>query len=138
MRPNRRILALGTTLALAIALSACAPSSEGQSRSDACNVVAEGLESVQPQVSGANEAIGTGDVLTVQSNLGEAVAVLTRLKISVTNDEVAPLLDNLIAGLQSVVDAVSGTDAAEAAEALQSSAANVQTAAKQFDEVCGG
>lgn len=138
MRLNHRILTLGTALALALALSACAPSSEGQSRSDACNVVAEGLESVQPQVSGANEAIGTGDVLTVQANLGEAVAVLTRLKISVTNAEVAPLLDNLIAGLQSVNDAVSGSAGDATSEALQSSAANVQAAAMKFDEVCGG
>ena len=142
-RPARlpaRILAVSAAALLAgAALTGCSASG-GQSKTDACIVVANGLEAVQGQIAGANTALTTGDLLTVQANLADASSALSDLAPQVTNAEISPILTALTSALDKARTAVTdaGTQDADAAtEALHSSAGDLQTAATQFNEACG-
>ncbi len=139
MRTTTRLATATAAGVVALAaLTACAAGD--QSRTDACIIVAQGLESVQEDIAGANAALATGDLLTVQANLESAAGALGELKPTVTNGEVAPILTALEAGLENVRTAVAeagttDTDAANAA--LDASAGDLQTAALRFNETCG-
>lgn len=112
----------------------------GQSRTDACIIVSEGLEAVQAQVAQVNADLASGDVLSVAAGIDEITAALDALEPEVTNTEVKPILTDLTASFESVREAVvnAGTDDADAAnEALDAAAADLQDAALRFNEVCG-
>jgi len=132
-------LTSGSIVLLAAATLAACGSSE-QSKTDACIVVAEGLENVQSEIAGAGTALDTGDLLSVQANLAAASESLAALAPAVTNAQISPILTDLTAGLDAVRDAVTaaGTSDPDAAkEALQGSAGDLQRAATRFNEACG-
>lgn len=137
--PARLLSTAAAALLVATALTACSGPAE-QSKTEACIVVAQGLEAVQAQIQSANSALTAGDLLTVQASLEDASASLGELAPQVTNAEISSVLEALTAGLDNVRTAVTeaGTQDAEAAkQALTSSAGDLQRAATRYNEACG-
>lgn len=140
MRTPSRTLVVATMMIAALAtLTACADS--GQSRTDACIVVAQGLEDVQGEIAEANTALQTGDLDAMGESLDAAASSLGDLTPEVTNADVAPILSALQTSIEAVRDAVAdaGTngDAAAVTEALDASAGDLQNAALRFNDTCG-
>jgi hypothetical protein len=141
MRTPSRTLVVATMMIAALAtLTAC--SGSGQSRTDACIVVAQGLEDVQGEIAEANAALQTGDLDAMGESLDTAATALGDLTPEVTNADVAPILSALQTSIEAVRDAVAdaGTngDAAAVTEALDASAGDLQNAALRFNDTCGG
>lgn len=141
MRTTPRTLVVATMMIAALAtLTACSDS--GQSRTDACIVVAQGLEDVQGEIAEANAALQTGDLDAMGESLDTAATALGDLTPEVTNADVAPILSALRTSIEAVRDAVAdaGTngDAAAVTEALDASAGDLQNAALRFNDTCGG
>lgn len=139
--PTRLLSVVVAVAAASLALSACAAGDDGgQSKTDACIIVSDGLEGVQEQIAGANTALTSGDLLSVQANLKDASDALTALAPKVTNTEISAILGDLTAGLDTVREAVTeaGTQDPDAAkEALAASGGDLQSAATRFNEACG-
>jgi hypothetical protein len=140
MRTTSRILAATASAALALAaLTAC--SGSGQSRVDACIIVAQGLEDVQADIADANTSLQTGDLDAMGASLESAASALGELSPEVTNADVAPILTALRTSIESVRDAVgeagSSGDAEAVTQALDASAGDLQNAALRFSDTCG-
>ncbi|WP_425838113.1 hypothetical protein [Microbacterium sp. PA5] len=141
MRTTPRILVVATmSIAALAAFTAC--SGSGQSRTDACIVVAQGLEDVQGEIAEANAALQTGDLDAMGESLDTAATALGDLAPEVTNADVAPILSALRTSIEGVRDAVADAgangDAAAVTEALDASAGDLQNAALRFNDTCGG
>lgn len=140
MRTIPRTLTVAATAIVCLAvLTACAGS--GQSRLDACVIVAQGLEDVQEDIAGANASLQTGDLDAMGASLESAAASLGELTPDVTNGDVAPILTALQTSIESVRAAVeeagSSGDPAAVTEALDASAGDLQNAALRFTDTCG-
>ena len=134
-----RLLTVGVAAFMSVAaLTACSGSASGeQSTQDACGVLAEGLGNVQEQVTAADTALTDGDMTTAQSNLASASASAGLYSVSpqITNEQIAPILDDLITGLNDV-HAAAEPDAAP--DALDAASSGLRDAVQRFNEACGG
>lgn len=132
-----RLLTVGVAAFMSVvALTACSGSASGeQSTQDACGVLAEGLGNVQEQVTAADTALTDGDMTTAQSNLASASAGLYSVSPQITNEQIAPILDDLITGLNDV-HAAAEPDAAP--DALDAASSGLRDAVQRFNEACGG
>lgn len=132
-----RLLTVGVAAFMSVAaLTACSGSASGeQSTQDACGVLAEGLGNVQEQVTAADTALTDGDMTTAQSNLASASAGLYSVSPQITNEQIAPILDDLITGLNDV-HAAAKPDAAP--DALDAASSGLRDAVQRFNEACGG
>lgn len=139
-RPSRLpLVALALVVATA-SVTAC--SASGQSRTDACIVVAQSLEAVQQDIADANTALAAGDLDALGESLTAAADSLGERAGEVTNAEVGPIMTALRTSIESVRDAVaeaSASDDPEAAtEAFAASGGDLQDAAVRFSQTCGG
>lgn len=132
-----RLLTVGVAAFMSVAaLTACSGSASGeQSTQDACGVLAEGLGNVQEQVTAADTALTDGDMTTAKSNLASASAGLYSVSPQITNEQIAPILDDLITGLNDV-HAAAEPDAAP--DALDAASSGLRDAVQRFNEACGG
>ena len=132
-----RLLTVGVAAFMSVAaLTACSGSASGeQSTQDACGVLAEGLGNVQEQVTAADTALTDGDMTTAQSNLASASAGLYSVSPQITNEQIAPILDDLITGLN---DVHAGAEPDAAPDALDAASSGLRDAVQRFNEACGG
>ncbi|WP_298945084.1 hypothetical protein [uncultured Microbacterium sp.] len=134
--PFPRLVVGSTALLVSVAaLTACSATTGPQSTQDACGVLAEGLGNVQEQVTAADTALLAGDMTTAQSNLASASAGLYSVSPQITNEQISPILDDLITGLNDV-HAAAEPDAAP--EALDAASSGLRDAVERFNEPCGG
>lgn len=136
--PSRLVAFSAAALLSLAALTGCsAPGNGEQSTADACGVLAEGLGNVQDQVTAADAALTDGDLAAARANLAGASAGLFSVKPQLTNPEIAPILEDLIAGMNGIITTITDVDVADPA-ALQASTDGLRTVVDRFNTACGG
>lgn len=145
-RRTRLFAALGALALVPAGLASCAG---GQSLSDACEIVNEGMRDITTSVADVTTYADEGDLEGVTELADEIGDELDALDEQVTNEEVADVYADLKSGLNGILDAAaaiaqidrSADDAPELLSEQTEAAAEAQTtfndATGTFGDLCG-